>query len=312
LLPEAIAGRLRGCAELGPLLKSVFEASAAPRAAYGISDEKLLRAVLRPLMTSDAAGASDVGAARDEDDAGAARGSSDDLGPLRGLHAEDLGLALACAAGHRAALAELDRRFTPEIASALRRVDPSPAFVDEALQAVRERLLLRSERGEPRIASYSGTGPLGGWLRAVAVRVALNLRRGGLPQVPLDEKLADGLSLDAPGPELSLIARQYREAFQEAFRAALAELSDKEVNVLRLHYVAGISLDQLGETYGVHRATIARWLASSKEQLLLGTQRELQARLRVSADEFRQIIDMVRSQLVLTLTRALGGAQPPR
>jgi RNA polymerase sigma-70 factor (ECF subfamily) len=311
LLPDAVAGRLRGCAELGSLLQSVFEASAAERAAYGISDEDLLRAILRPFMASDAAGASEEGDARDQGDPGHARDFSDELAPVRGLHAADVALAVACAAGQRAALAELDRRFTPEIASALRRVDPSPGFVDEALQAVRERLLLRSDRGEPRIASYSGAGSLGGWLRAVAVRVALNLRRGGLPQVSLDEKLADGLSLDAPGPEQLLMKRQYREAFQEAFRAALDKLSNREVNVLRLHYVGGISLGRLGETYGVHRATIARWLASSKERLLWGTQRELQARLRVSADEFQQIMDIVRSQLVLTLTRALGGTQPP-
>ena len=282
LLPEAVAHRLRDSAELGPMLKELFDASAAMRAAHGVKDEELLSALLRPVSSS---GSPEV---------------------LRTLHAADLALALGCAAGRPSALAEFDRRFTRELTASLRRVDPSPDFVDEALQRLRERLLLRGEEGAPRISTYEGTGPLSGWLRAVALRVAFNLRRGDTPQVPLDERLASGLELDAPGPELSLLKHQYRQAFQEAFRASLACLSDQELNVLRLHYVGGVSLERLGETYAVHRATVARWLSSARERLLQGTRRELQARLNVSPDEFQHIMDLVRSQLALTLSRALG------
>ncbi|AKJ05410.1 RNA polymerase sigma-70 factor (ECF subfamily) [Archangium gephyra] len=282
LLPEPVAHRWRDDAGLGPLLKELFEASATERAAHGVTDEAWLNAVLRPLSKGG------------------------ELEALRTPHAGDLALAVGCAAGRPSALSEFDRRFTRELTSSLRRVDPSPDFVDEALQALRERLLLPGEEGPPRIATYEGTGPLSGWVRAVALRLALNLRRGDTPKVPLDERLASGLELDAPGPELSLLKHQYRQAFQEAFRAALAGLSDQELNVLRLHYVSGVSLERLGETYGVHRATVARWLASARERLLQGTRRELQARLNVGADEFQQIIELVRSQLALTLSRALA------
>ena len=44
-------------------------------------------------------------------------------------------------------------------------------------QRLRERLFVGSD-GEPaRLASYSGRGPLGTWVRIAAIRLALNLRR---------------------------------------------------------------------------------------------------------------------------------------
>jgi RNA polymerase sigma-70 factor (ECF subfamily) len=283
LLPAPAARALEADARLGPLLHTHFEASGEARARFGVPDDDFLRALLRQVPQA-----------------------GEDLEALRAVHAADLALALGCAAGSPLALAEFDRRFNTELTAALRRVDPSPAFIDEALQAVRERLFLRRERSGSKISTYAGTGPLAGWVRAVALRVALNLRRGAAPEVPLNERLAEGISADAPGPELHLLKSQYREAFQQSFRAALGTLTDQELNVLRLHFVSGLSLDRLGEMYQVHRATIARWVARARERLLLSTQRELQSRLSVGEDELHRILELVRSQLAITLTRALA------
>lgn len=283
LLPSRAARALETDATLGSLLHALLEASAHARIRFAVSDDDFLRALLRHVP---------------------ADGGS--LGTLRTVQAEDLALALGCAAGHPVALAEFDQRFGAELRGALQRVEPSPAFVDEALQAVRERLFLRRDRSEPKIASYLGTGPLGGWARAVTLRVAINLRRGATVEVPLDERLAQGLKTDASGPELQLIKSQYREAFQQSFRSALGALTDQELNLLRLHFVGGTSQEKLGELYNVHRVTMARWLAHARERLLLATQRELQKRLKVEAEELHDILELVRSQLAITLTRALA------
>ncbi|WNG37226.1 sigma-70 family RNA polymerase sigma factor [Archangium violaceum] len=283
LLPPRSARSLETDALLGTQLHALFEASAHPRARFEVTDDDFLRALLRHVP---------------------ADGGS--LGALRTVHAEDLALTLGCAAGHPVALAEFDQRFGAELKATLQRVDPSPGFVDEALQAVRERLFLRRERSEPKIASYLGTGPLGGWVRAVALRVAINLRRSANVEVPLDERLAQGLKADTSGPELQMIKSQYREAFQQSFRAALGALSDQELNILRLHFVSGTSQEKLGELYNVHRVTMARWLTHARERLLLATQRELQARLKVDDEELHDILELVRSQLAISLTRALA------
>ncbi|WP_224243476.1 sigma-70 family RNA polymerase sigma factor [Hyalangium gracile] len=282
LLPAQAARVLETDARLGPLLHAHFEASARSRATFEVPDEDFLRALLRQVPPG-----------------------GEQLETLQAVHAEELALTLGCATGHPVALAEFDQRFGADLRSALKRVDPSPGFIDEAHQAVRERLFLRQDGSAPRIATYAGTGSLSSWVRAVALRLALNHRRAIAHEVPLDERLATGLSAQEPGPELSLLKSQYREAFQQSFRAALATLTEQELNLLRLHFVSGLSLDRLGEMYQVHRATIARWLSRARHQLMHTTQRELHSRLTVDAHELNQILELVRSQLAITLTRAL-------
>ncbi|QRN97727.1 sigma-70 family RNA polymerase sigma factor [Archangium violaceum] len=285
LLPSPAARALEKEEQLGPVLHALFEASAQARTRFEVTDDDFLEALLRQVTPA-----------------------GDALGTLRSIHAADVVLALGCAAGHPVALAEFDQRFGAEMSAALRRLDPSPSFVDEALQAVRERLFLRRERSGPKIASYAGTGPLAGWVRAVTLRAAINLRRGASAEVPLDERLATGLRTDSAGPELQLIKSQYREAFQRAFRAALDTLTDQELNILRLHFVGGATQEQLGKLYNVHRITMARWLTHARTRLLLATQRELQSLLKVEAEELNDILELVRSQLAITLTRALQGS----
>ncbi|WNG41569.1 RNA polymerase subunit sigma-70 [Archangium violaceum] len=226
-------------------------------------------------------------------------------GPLPAtLFLDDLVLALACADGLARAQRELDRRASERIAQSARRVDPSAAFAEEVRQAVRERLLLGSEGGTPRILEYSGRGPLAAWVGVVAMRLALNLRRGVQP-LSLDERLVTGLSVPSPDPELALIKSEYREAFQRAFRAALATLEDTEVNVLRLHFSKGLNIDDIGRTYGVHRATVARWIARARERLLVGIRRQLMDSLRLGPEEFESLMEMVRSQVHLSLSKGL-------
>ena len=221
------------------------------------------------------------------------------------VYLEDRVLTLACADGNPRAQQELDRRASERVAQAARRVDASAAFIEEVRQGVRERLLLGSAGSAPRILEYAGRGPLEAWVGVVATRVALNLRRGVQP-VSLDERLVTGLSMPSPDPELALIKGEYREAFQQAFRAALAELEDTEVNVLRLHFAKGLTIDDLGRTYGVHRATAARWIARARERLLAGIRARLMEALRLGPEDFESLMELVRSQVHLSLSKGLG------
>ncbi|NMO17465.1 hypothetical protein HPC49_21435 [Pyxidicoccus fallax] len=232
------------------------------------------------------------------------RGFRDAIPPAA-PHLEDQVLALASAEGNPRAQQELDRRVRERVAQAARRVDASAAFIEEVRQGVRERLLLGSEGSGPRILEYSGRGPLEAWVGVVATRVALNLRRGVQP-VSLDERLVTGLAMPSPDPELALIKGEYREAFQRAFRAALAELEDTEVNILRLHFAKGLNIDDLGRTYGVHRATAARWIARARERLLASIRARLMDELRLGPEEFESLMELVRSQIHLSLSKGLG------
>jgi len=83
---------------------------------------------------------------------------------LQRLHASDLYLACACARGDKRALAHLDERFLSSTTQYLARRGGPATRADELQQALRERLLLPTKDGTARIASYAGTGPLGGWI----------------------------------------------------------------------------------------------------------------------------------------------------
>jgi len=220
-------------------------------------------------------------------------------------HLGELRLAWDAAQGDVAALRRLDELITLEVAPAARRIDPSPSFADEVGQTLRVRLLVAPEGGRARIAEYGGRGPLRGWLGVAALRVALNLRRGAGPPAAPTDVLAELASAE-PDPELRHLKTLYRAEFREALEAALAALSDRDRAILRLSYVDGLRLAQLGRLYGVHESTASRWVSRAVETVADDARRRLVARLSMSPASVDQIAQMVRSSLDLSIARLLG------
>src|SRR5262249_725256 len=101
----------------------------------------------------------------------------DAVGRLERLHVGDLYLACACAKGDRGAVAACDEQLLSQVAQHVRKVCQADDDVDEIRQILRTRMLVNTGDDEPRILRYAGRGPLGGWLRVAAVRVARDLRR---------------------------------------------------------------------------------------------------------------------------------------
>jgi len=225
---------------------------------------------------------------------------------LDGLHATDLYLALACAEGDIAALAELDRVFAREISASLSRMVPSGAQRDDIAQIVREKLLV-STGERPKIADYSGRGPLTGWLRVAAVRTAVSIARRKEPAA--GGALANESLLDVPAslgdPELDHIRTRYKDDFKAAFQEALSSLSAQDRNILRLNLVDGLNIEQIGAIYRVHRATVARWIARSRDTVRDETRRILAARLHLEDREFDSLVGILQSQLDVSIHRIL-------
>ncbi len=93
---------------------------------------------------------------------------------LAALHAGDLYLACACAHGVSEAIEVLEREFFTRIREFAAGVDSSREFVKELTQQLRARVLVGTP---PRIATYSGRGSLGGWIRVSPVRLARDISR---------------------------------------------------------------------------------------------------------------------------------------
>jgi len=233
---------------------------------------------------------------------GARMGATDDpVGKLNALHAADLYLACACSRAHVRAIAAFERLYVSQISAYLSRSDALPGFTDEVKQAVRERILVARDTLLPRIESYNGRGPLGGWLRMVTTRIAADLRRA---------RRHDGRPIEippqvvSPDPEAAYLKQRYGPEFERAVENAFSLLETRGGNVLRLHFLDGLAPSAIAAMYRVSVRSVQRWIALAERDLLANTRRILAERLHLSPSELDSLLGLVRSQLTVTLHRS--------
>jgi RNA polymerase sigma-70 factor (ECF subfamily) len=221
------------------------------------------------------------------------------LPPL--TRAADLFIAYACAAG----LPDAQRAIDPALRSAAtetaRRIDPAPAFADDVTQALREKLLASQP---PKIGEYEGRAALGTWLRVIALRTAMNMRRrkGDQPGARVAP------TSNAPGGEdleLAYLRDRYRPHFAGAIEEALAALTPRERMLLKLTVSNGLGIEKIGSIYNVGKSTAARWLTAAREHLVEVTRERLRARLGTTDSEYASLAALVRSQLEVSVARLL-------
>jgi RNA polymerase sigma-70 factor (ECF subfamily) len=70
-----------------------------------------------------------------------------------------------------------------------------------------------------------------------------------------------------------------------------------------MHFVDGLTIDEIGALYQVHRATAARWISGARNTLLADTRARLTARLALTPSQFDSLMRLVRSELDLSLQR---------
>jgi RNA polymerase sigma-70 factor (ECF subfamily) len=223
------------------------------------------------------------------------------LPPDERVPAEDLYLACACAQGGDDAIEVFAARHLRRLEPALRHAgldDTGIAEVEQQLVA-----LLFVGDGNPHIASYAGRGDLHGWLKSIAVRMALRIRERDARHTG-DEALVELAAADDPG--LEHLRKTAGAELRAAFEAALASLSSGDRTLLRQHHLDAVTLDALAATHQVHRATIARRLAAARQAVADRTRDELVARLGLATAEIDSVVRLVQSQLDLSLRRQLA------
>jgi RNA polymerase sigma-70 factor (ECF subfamily) len=231
---------------------------------------------------------------------------------LTEIHADDLYLACACVDALPGAVEAFRTRHRPVIAEVIRGIDPAPSFADEVEQILFQRLFVaETTNGDgvrdrhPRIANYTGRGPLAGWVGVAAQRTAISLRRGEVAQKRARERAINNrMSIDLD-PELLYLKQRYRVEFEAAFERAVAGLSDRERTILRLHMVASLTLDAIGVIYRVNASTVSRWLAATRDRLSKDTEQDLRQKLHLSPAEFDSLARLVMSQIDLSISRWL-------
>jgi RNA polymerase sigma-70 factor (ECF subfamily) len=222
----------------------------------------------------------------------------------------DLLLAEGCAKGDTFSLSELESKVMPKVRQAITKIDASSVFVDEALQAVRERLLATVDGEEPRIRQYSGEGPLANWARVAGVRVALNVRRSHAkePEPTAAEDLHE--PLNAASPELDFMRAHLAEKFKVALGDALAALAPQDRNLLRMHLIDGLSLERLGTMLNVHKSTLSRRLQKLEGELVSGTREALQRRYGIRPKELASAMKVFSQRVSFSVRTLLGKGEP--
>jgi RNA polymerase sigma-70 factor, ECF subfamily len=210
--------------------------------------------------------------------------------------ATEVTLTSACALGDAAALATFDRLLREEVGRVVRPIDPG--LVDELTQVVRAHVLVPQASGRCRLEDFRGEAPLRAWVRAVALRTALNARRG-VKHEQATSQLPDVEASAFPHPH-------HRDSFREAFAAALAALSPRERNVLRLHTLDGVTLARIGALYQKDTSTISRWLDQVRRALLTSTRAELAARLKLNDSDLDSVMRAADSEMSVSLQRLLA------
>lgn len=228
----------------------------------------------------------------------------DALEAIDALHCNDVYLAVACAAHEPVALEHFERDCVALLPAILSTIVAHGAAMEEARQLVRQRLLVGDD-GPPRIAGYSGRGPLRGWFRAAALRLALNLQRAQRAR-PFEVELGDHASPVAVDAEASLARARHRDDFQSSLREALRGLTSQQRMLMRWHFFEGLPLSRIAELEGVSKATVSRWLSAARQEVLTHTRAELAHRLRVPKSEISSLIDVLLKGANATLADLLS------
>jgi RNA polymerase sigma-70 factor (ECF subfamily) len=231
--------------------------------------------------------------------------------PLEGLKTvvvEDLFLAYACAQRAPAALDAFAKECDTELKAVASRLKISYRDLDDVRQRLWDKLLLDTPERTKKILEYRGKGRLRHWFRVVAARAILDdlrkARRSGNHPFNLGDHPFWQAAPDVD-PELDNIRRQYKDAFRTAFENAVCALEPEERNILRCHYLMGMSTEQLAQAFGVHKATAARRISRARDRLLELTRDGLKAQLGMNSGELDSVMRLFDGEMSITLSKLL-------
>jgi len=98
---------------------------------------------------------------------------------------------------------------------------------------------------------------------------------------------------------------RYRASFKEAFAAAVAALTVRDRNVLRLHTLDGLTLARIGALYQKDTSTVSRWLEQVRLALRSSTREHLAAQLQLPSAELDSVMRAADAEMSVSLHRLL-------
>jgi RNA polymerase sigma-70 factor (ECF subfamily) len=89
----------------------------------------------------------------------------------------------------------------------------------------------------------------------------------------------------------------------------MAALTDRLVQAapeLAAGLVDGLTVEEIGALYGVHKTTAFRWVEAARTSLSRRTRSAFQQRVKVRPADLESILQLLQSQIDLSLSRVLA------
>lgn len=168
------------------------------------------------------------------------------------LYVKDLALALACSRGVVRAWEIFEQRYRDRLYAAalvIARFDSVARELADSLYG--EIFVSRNGERRSKLASYTGRGPLEGWLRAVLSQAYVDRYRSQRRTVSLEERL-DSL------PLFSDVASPVDPRLNESIKEAFLQLPAEQRYLLTAYFFDQRTFAEIARTIGVHESTVKR------------------------------------------------------
>jgi RNA polymerase sigma-70 factor (ECF subfamily) len=103
-----------------------------------------------------------------------------------------------------------------------------------------------------------------------------------------------------------MLRARFKTQLEEALRDGLSALSARDRALLRMALVEGMSVDAIGQAYGVSRSTASRWVVAAREALLTATRGRFCLAAKVTRDEFDSIARALHDEVDVSIAARLG------
>lgn len=231
---------------------------------------------------------------------------------VESLHAEDLGLACACAAGLGEAWDHFVRTFRPDLYRAARAMgdEATGRELADSLYADLFGLGEKDGRRASLFRYYHGRAKLATWLRSVLAQRRVDLARAERKTTSIDDD-DGGERVLPPAAPADPSRQQALRLAAAAVTAAVATLDPSDRLRLAYYYVHELTLAQIGRLSGEHEATVSRKLDRTRRALRTAIEAHLAAGGLTAAD-VEDWAEVARSAWDAALADALGVAAQDR
>jgi RNA polymerase sigma-70 factor len=205
------------------------------------------------------------------------------------IHYEDLFLAMACSRQDRIAW----EYFADDYMPLLRKFSMQAYGGSFDGEDLAQEIFVKMLKEGNRLAGYNGRGSLAGWLRAAVAHAAIDRFRRARRQVSLEDHRQEGLPADlADVPKEDdgeALDARWGPVVSNAVGDIIAKLAPRDRLVLGLYYLRGVPLLAIGRHFGIHEATVSRWLEGLRRDIRKQVEMELRRKHGLRAGEVRSL-----------------------